>query len=73
MFQVFENGKPCDAANFGVHESWNNSKFTTFTQAKKYAQNWCGEQAFLIQNIHPNVPVDISMCEYPVLIEIREI
>jgi hypothetical protein len=75
-YQVFENDKPCDAANHKVHKSWNNSIFDSFNDALKYVYKWIGEYADPdsmtgSSGIKVNIPYDYS--GYGDMIEIREI
>jgi len=76
-FQVFENGKPCDATGFpNVHPSWNNSKFGTFNEALSYAWKWLapyggsydGQQGI---GLKINEAYDFDGCGS--MIEIREV
>lgn len=42
MFQVFEDGKPCEYKE-GEHrfwKNWSNSKFSTLEEAVEYANKW---------------------------------
>jgi hypothetical protein len=45
MYQVLENGKPCDCNHHKVHSSWNKSSYSTFEEAQEYAMKWLGEYA----------------------------
>jgi hypothetical protein len=74
MFQVFENNIPCEYPNHNVRKTWNNSKFKTFEEALKYADDWLGilsPLASLKDMIKLNVPYDYS--GYGDKIEIREL
>lgn len=43
MYQVMENGKPCDSTGFAWAKSWQCSKFNTFEDALNYAKHWLGQ------------------------------
>jgi hypothetical protein len=69
MFQVFDNNKPADKTGFSWATTWRNSKFQTFQEASKYADDWLGPYAGMVLKV--NVP-----CDYTGLgdmIEIREV
>lgn len=74
-YQVFENGKPC--SSYAI-KGWEQDTFSTFEAAQEFAVKWCYPAR--IDNFkdwpHPieiNVPVNMSYCEYPVMMEIREV
>lgn len=75
MFRVFENGKRCSAYNI---PSWNIDTFKTKEEAEVFAAMWAypvsKEQAKeYIQKMELNVPVNMTMSEFPVMMEIRKV
>ena len=69
-YQVFDNGKPADYRYHKVDQSWNNSTFTNFEDALKYAINWLGYPEGSDLPLVLNIPFDYG---YGAFIEIREI
>lgn len=69
-FQVFDNGKPADCHHHTVSSSLNCSVFSTYEEARAYAESWLGE-IFHSTDLQLNTPYDYS--GYGDLIEIREV
>lgn len=75
FFRVFQDGIRVSTLKF---PGWEIDTFPTFEQAQEHAVKWC--YPCIITNYkewpHPkelNVPVNMSYCEIPVMIEIKEV
>ena len=72
-YQVFQDGKPADCHNFDVHESWSKSTYNTFDDAVAYAHRWAyPSEDSSYHKMEIDTPIDMSMCEFPVMMEIRK-
>lgn len=81
-YQVFQDGKPADIIGYPEFkgECWSNSSFLTLREAQLYAILWAypfgievAEKVLEQMEFLPGTPIDMSMCEFPVMMEIREI
>ena len=82
-YQVFQDDKPADTKSYpeiGQGLGWDNSVFDTFDEALYYAYEWAyphwrgfefGED--YTTKMELDTPVNMSMSEFPVMMEIREV
>lgn len=74
-YMILENNQPIDSYGIG---DWNKSIFEDWDDAVLHAHRWAYPHEFetikdcFIPMVE-NFPVDMSMCEIPVMIEIRKI
>jgi hypothetical protein len=74
-YQVFQDGKPCSSYKIN---GWNIDTFETQKEAEEFAVFWAYPiSRNLIQSFYRpmklNVPIDMSMGETPVMMEIRKL
>ena len=74
-YQVFQDGKPC--ASYKIAD-WNVDTFDTFYEAQVFAAHWAYpvDKETAKQFVRPmelNVPINMSMCECPLMMEIRKV
>jgi len=83
-YQVFQDNEPADCFHQNnISRTWNNSIFDSFEEAIKYAIHWSypydSEEIEKVYNgywkdkVIVNIPVNMSICEFPVMMEVREI
>ena len=83
-FQVYQDGIPADSNSrqyIKNGKGWDNSVFDTFEEANIYAVLWArpydlqmaqvASKNYLKMEI--NSPIDMSYCEFPIMMEIREV
>lgn len=81
MYQVYQNDKPADKMNYPeVDKSWDNSVFEEFDDAVAYTLYWAYpfgleecKQMVKHYKMEINVPKDMSMTEFPVMMCIKKI
>lgn len=70
MYQVLEDGKPCDSKNFDnpIGMGWDNSVFNTLDEAISYAKSWWGRFYYEHKITEPGIyPMIGSVCEIKVI------
>ena len=74
-YQVFENNQPC--STYAI-KGWEKDTFDTFEEAQKFAVEWCYPAQIddFREWLHPTelgVPINMSYCEFPVMMCIKEV
>lgn len=83
MYVVYQDGKRADCYHYDVPESWNKCGFDSFFEAAVYAILWsyplpkeeakrAAKHVIESGTLQVNKPVDMSMCEVPIMITIKE-
>lgn len=72
MFRCFQDGKRCVDYKIG---DWNKDTFDTFEEAEAFCAHWANKErvVFGYCPIDLNTPIDMSITDFPIMMEIRAV